>query len=52
VEFVREPRALAEDVLGAYADLLAGRATPAELRRRVGVHEQFGVTSGTMQVLG
>ncbi len=52
VEFVRETRALAEDVLGAYVDLLAGRATPAELRRRVGVHEQFGVTSGTMQVLG
>ena len=51
VEFVRETRAQAASVLDAYAELLAGRIDAAELRRRVGVHEQFGVTAGTMQVL-
>jgi putative protease len=52
VELVRESRAEAEAVLAAYADLLAGRVDAAGLRRRVGVHEQFGLTAGTMQVLG
>jgi putative protease len=49
VEFVRETRAQAEVVLGAWQDLLAGRCTPAELHAKVGVHEQFGVTRGTMR---
>jgi putative protease len=51
VEFVRESRDEAARVLAAYGDLLAGRIAPAEAVRRVGVHEQFGVTRGTMKVL-
>lgn len=51
VEFVRETREEAGRVLAAWQDLLAGRLTPAELVRTVGVHEQFGVTRGTMKVL-
>jgi U32 family peptidase len=52
VEFVRESREEAERVLGAYQELLAGRCGPAEAVRRAAVHEQFGVTRGTMKVLG
>ena len=51
VELVRESREETSRVLAAYGDLLAGRILPAEAVRRAGVHEQFGVTSGTMQVL-
>jgi putative protease len=51
VEFVRESRDEARRVLEAYGALLAGKATPAEVVRRIGVHEQFGVTAGTMQVM-
>jgi putative protease len=51
VEFVRESREEAARVLRAYAELLGGRICPAEAVRRVGVHEQFGVTRGTMKVL-
>jgi putative protease len=51
VEFVRETREQAASVLAAYAGLLAGKITPAEAVRRAGVHEQFGVTRGTMKVL-
>jgi putative protease len=51
VELVRESRAETEAVLAAYGDLLSGRIPPAEAVRRVGVHEQFGVTRGTMRVL-
>jgi putative protease len=51
VEFVRESRDEAARVLAAHSDLLAARITPAEAVRRVGVHEQFGVTRGTMKVL-
>lgn len=51
VEFVWETQAQAEAVLAAYADLLAGRASVADVRRRVGAHEQFGVTAGTMVTL-
>jgi collagenase-like PrtC family protease len=39
-------------VLGAYQELLAGRIPPAEAVRRASAHEQFGVTRGTMKVLG
>lgn len=51
VEFVRETREETERVLQAYRDLLQGRLAPADLVRAVGVHEQFGVTRGTMKVL-
>ena len=51
VEFVRESREEATRVLSAYQDLLAGRISPAETVRRAAVHEQFGVTQGTMKVL-
>lgn len=51
VEFVRESREEATRVLSAYQELLAGRISPAETVRRAGVHEQFGVTKGTMKVL-
>jgi len=52
VEFVRESTSEARTVLAAYDALLAGRITAHEAVRRVGTHEQFGVTSGTMRVLG
>lgn len=52
VEFVRESQADAARVLAAYTDLLAARCTPADAIRRAAVHEQFGVTRGTMRVLG
>lgn len=51
VEFVRESQEEATRVLGAYQELLAGRLAPAEAVRRAAVHEQFGVTKGTMKVL-
>ncbi|ABF86216.1 peptidase, U32 family [Myxococcus xanthus DK 1622] len=51
VEFVRESREEASRVLSAYQELLAGRISPAEAVRRAAVHEQFGVTKGTMKVL-
>jgi putative protease len=52
VELVREAEAETRTVLAAYTELLAGRCTPADAVRRVGAHEQFGVTQGTMRVLG
>jgi putative protease len=51
VEFVRETREEAARVLAAYQELLEGRIAPSEAVRRTAVHEQFGVTRGTMQVL-
>lgn len=51
VEFVRETQEEATRVLAAYQELLAGRLSPAEAVRRAAVHEQFGVTKGTMKVL-
>ena len=51
VEFVRESQEEAARVLSAYQELLAGRLAPAEAVRRAAVHEQFGVTKGTMKVL-
>ncbi len=51
LEFVRETRQETLRVLQAYRGLLAGELTPPEVLRRVGTHEQFGVTRGTMQVL-
>jgi putative protease len=51
VEFVGENRSQARTVLEAYQALLRGEMAPSEVVKRVGVHEQFGVTRGTMQVL-
>lgn len=51
VEFVRESRDEAVKTLVAYQELLEGRLTHQELISRIGVHEQFGVTRGTMEVL-
>ena len=52
VEFVRESHDEALAVLQAWQELLAGRLRPADLLRKIEVHEQFGVTSGTMRTLG
>ena len=52
VELVWESGPQAEGVLRAWQELLAARITPSELLRRTGVHEQFGVTAGTMRILG
>ena len=35
----------------AYAQLVAGEIAPREAVRRAAVHEQFGVTRGTMRTL-
>lgn len=51
VELVRESREETARVLAAYQELLAGRISPQEAVRRAAVHEQFGVTRGTMKVL-
>lgn len=51
VELVRETHDETARVLAAYQALLRGELSPAEAVRRAGVHEQFGVTRGTMQVL-
>ena len=51
VEFVWESQSEASAVLAAWQALLAGQITPAQLHQRVSVHEQFGVTAGTMRTL-
>lgn len=51
VEFVRETAEEARMVLNSYQALLAGQIDYREAVQRVGVHEQFGVTRGTMQLL-
>ena len=51
VELVRESAAEARRVYGAYAALIAGTTTPADVVRAAAVHEQFGVTRGTMRTL-
>jgi putative protease len=52
VEFVRETQAEAQAVLVAWQGLLAGTLLPAELLEKIAVHEQFGVTAGTMRAMG
>jgi putative protease len=52
VEFVRESKEEAHRVLQGYGELLAGQISIAELISRIQVIEQFGVTRGTMQLLG
>jgi len=51
VEMVRESADEARRVFTAYTALAAGTATPAEVVRAAAVHEQFGVTRGTMRTL-
>ena len=52
IELVRETQAQAATVIDAWRGLLAGRLSPSELVRRAHAHEQFGVTAGTMRILG
>ncbi|MDZ4806283.1 MAG: DUF3656 domain-containing protein [Candidatus Eisenbacteria bacterium] len=52
VEFVRESQAETRSVLSAYRSLLAGTERADAVVRRVGALERFGVTSGTLRVLG
>jgi putative protease len=51
VELVRESAQEAASVFTAYAQLAAGQLAPREVVRRAAVHEQFGVTRGTMRTL-
>jgi U32 family peptidase len=51
VELVRESADEAARVYAAYAQLAAGRLAPRDVVRRAAVHEQFGVTRGTMRTL-
>jgi putative protease len=51
VELVRENAADAHRLYTAYAQLLDGRISAAETMRIAAVHEQFGVTRGTMRTL-
>ncbi len=50
-EFVWEDQATCASVLAAWQDVLQGKCSPAELNTRLAVHEQFGVTAGTMRTL-
>lgn len=51
VELVRETAAETTRLLTAYRALVTGALTPDEVVRRAAVHEQFGVTRGTMRTL-
>jgi putative protease len=51
IELVRETGDEARRVFEAYRGLVAGTVGPAEVLRRTAVHEQFGVTRGTMRTL-
>ncbi len=51
VELVRESGEEAARVFTAYAQLAAGKLAPRDVVRRAAVHEQFGVTRGTMRTL-
>jgi putative protease len=51
VELVRESADEARRVYTAYAQLVAGAIAPADVVRVAAVHEQFGVTRGTMRTL-
>ena len=51
VELVRETADEARRVFTAYSALAAGQASPADVVRAAAVHEQFGVTRGTMRTL-
>jgi putative protease len=49
VELLRENAEETGLVLRAWQDLLGGHIDVAELSRRIGAHEQFGVTAGTLR---
>jgi len=51
VELVRESAEEAARVFTAYTQLAAGQLAPRDVVRRAAVHEQFGVTRGTMRTL-
>ncbi len=51
IELVRENAAETTELIGAYRELVAGRASAAATVARVRVHEQFGVTRGTFRTL-
>jgi U32 family peptidase len=51
VELVRESGAEAAQLFTAYTQLATGQLAPREVLRRAAVHEQFGVTRGTMRTL-
>jgi putative protease len=51
IEMVRESAADAARLYTAYARLVAGELAPADALRAAAVHEQFGVTRGTMRTL-
>lgn len=51
LELVRETGAETQRLYEAYRQLVAGAIAPAEAVRRAAVHEQFGVTRGTMRTL-
>ena len=51
IELVRESAEEARRVFEAYTQLVGGTIAPAEAVRRTAVHEQFGVTKGTMRTL-
>jgi U32 family peptidase len=51
VELVRESAEETARVYTAYVQLAAGQLAPRDVVRRAAVHEQFGVTRGTMRTL-
>ncbi len=51
IELVRETGDETRALYEAYAALCGGTMLPAEVVRRAAVHEQFGVTRGTMRTL-
>lgn len=51
LELVRESAAETTRIFDAYRRLVAGEIAPAEVVQRAAVHEQFGVTRGTMRTL-
>jgi putative protease len=51
IELVRERAEEATRLYAAYAQLVAGTASPGDVVRAAAVHEQFGVTRGTMRTL-
>ena len=51
VELVRESASETARLFEAYTQLVAGAIAPSEALRRAAVHEQFGVTRGTMRTL-
>lgn len=51
LELVRESATESQRLFEAYTQLVGGAIAPAEAVRRAAVHEQFGVTRGTMRTL-